>query len=252
MKRSKEDWLDEKITEDLMAMADEREKLLMEMEELQDIDMPAEKLEEIHRELEARSHRRPRRRIRLRAALAAAAVLVLLVGVGVVSSGNRLFIPEILPSARENELTTKIENTDSIYSEYDEEEVLREIEDKLGVIPVRLGYQPKNLELVGYDLNDKLDDVILEYQWGEYNLHIYISKDLKKSTVSFQNDGEILDTIRIESCNMEIPVYIIDNSQGGEFYSVEFEYLNTYYAINGWMEKKEFINILENIVIKNA
>ena len=43
MKRDKDDWLDQKITEELLAMADEREKELMEMEELQDIDMPIEK-----------------------------------------------------------------------------------------------------------------------------------------------------------------------------------------------------------------
>ena len=40
MKRDKDDWLDQKITEELLAMADEMEKELMEMEELQDIDMP--------------------------------------------------------------------------------------------------------------------------------------------------------------------------------------------------------------------
>ena len=33
MKRDKDDWLDQKITEELLAMADEREKELMEMEE---------------------------------------------------------------------------------------------------------------------------------------------------------------------------------------------------------------------------
>ena len=40
MKRDKDDWLDQKITEELLAMADEREKELMEMEELQDIEKP--------------------------------------------------------------------------------------------------------------------------------------------------------------------------------------------------------------------
>ena len=49
MKRDKDDWLDQKITEELLAMADEREKELMEMEELQDIDMPIEKFEDIKR-----------------------------------------------------------------------------------------------------------------------------------------------------------------------------------------------------------
>lgn len=252
MKRREEDWLDEKITEDLMEMADEREKLLMEMEELQDIDMPLEKLDEIHQELETRSRKRPRRRVRLRTALAAAAVLVLLLGAGAVSSGKKLYIPEIFLRERGTEITSKINNADAVASQYDEEEVCQEIEDKLGVIPVRLGYQPENLELVKYSLNDELDDVIVEYQCDEYKLYIYISKDYEKTSINFQADGEILDTIRIESCGMEVSVYAIDDSQGGEYYSVEFEYLNTYYAINGLMEKEEFIKILKQIWIKNA
>lgn len=252
MKRSKEDWLDEKITEDLMAMADEREKLLMEMEEFQDIDMPAEKLDEIHQELEARSHRRPRRRIRLRAALAAAAVLVILVGAGVVSSGNRLFIPEIFLRERGTEITSKVNNVDAVARFYDEEDVCQEIEDRLGVVPVRFSYQPKDMKIIDYILDDELHDAIVTYQYGESNLYVYISKDYKKSSVNLQADGEILETIMIESCGMEIPVYIIDDLQNGEYYSIEFEYLNTYYAINGRMEKTEFIKILENIAIKNA
>ena len=62
MKRDKDDWLDQKITEELLAMADEREKELMEMEELQDIDMPIEKFEDIKREAERR-RRKSRRGI---------------------------------------------------------------------------------------------------------------------------------------------------------------------------------------------
>lgn len=251
MKRSKEDWLDEKITEDLMAMADEREKLLMEMEELQDVDMPVEKLAEIHRELEDRSHRRPRRRIRLRAALAMAAVLVLLVGAGAVSSGKKLFIPEIFLRERGTEITSKINNEDAIASQYDEEEICQEIEDKLGVIPVRLIYRPQGMEITNFFLDEEAKEAIIEYEYEKYNLYIYISKDYKKTSISFQPDGEILDTITIESGEIEIPIYIIDDSQGGEYFSVEFKYFDTYYAINGLMEKEEFIKILENIVIKN-
>ena len=60
MKRRYDDmdqWLQDRIDEDLMAMADEREKLLMESEELQNIEMPMERLQDIHREIEARKHK---------------------------------------------------------------------------------------------------------------------------------------------------------------------------------------------------
>lgn len=47
--KEKDEWLDFKITEELMAMADEREKQLMEMAELKDVDMPIEKFADIRK-----------------------------------------------------------------------------------------------------------------------------------------------------------------------------------------------------------
>lgn len=251
MKQDRKDWLDARIDEELKAMADERERLLMESEEFQDIDMPVEKLEDIHRELERRTHRYSGR-IRLRALLAAAAVMVLFVGVGVVSSGKKLYIPVIFQRDRGDEISSKINNTDAVASQYDEEEVCQEIEEVLGVLPVRFGYRPLDMEMTDYMLEETNKEAMVEYGCGEYNLYIYISKDYRRSSVSFQTDGAVLDTIRIESCGMEIPVYVIDDSQEGAYYCAEFEYLNTYYAINGRMDWEEFLKILENIAIKNA
>ena len=94
MKRDKDDWLDQKITEELLAMADEREKELMEMEELQDIDMPIEKFEDIKREAERRRRKSRRGILRPRTAIIAAALLALLLGVGVVTVGSREYRPE--------------------------------------------------------------------------------------------------------------------------------------------------------------
>jgi hypothetical protein len=59
MKRDYDDmdeWLRDRIDQDLMDMADERERLLMESEGLPDLERPMEKLEEIHREIEARRY----------------------------------------------------------------------------------------------------------------------------------------------------------------------------------------------------
>lgn len=252
MKRSEEEWLEEKILDDLQELADEREKLLMESEELQDTDMPMEKLEEIHREMERRTRRHARRRVHLRAALAAAAIMVLFVGAGVVSSGKKLYIPQIIQNFRGTEVSTKVENTDSVYSEYDEEEICQEIEEKLGVFPVRFKYRPDSMQMMYFLLDEEEKEAVTQYKYGIYYVHVYISKDYKKSTISIQTDGALLDTIKIESCNMEIPVYVYDDTEGGEYYGAEFEYLNTYYAISGRIEKDEFLKILENILIKNA
>ena len=147
-----DEWLQKKIEEDLNAMADEREKQLMEMHELQNIQMPREKLEDIYREAERRRKVVRKKKIRYRMVAALAATLVLCVGAGVISSGNKVYVPEIFQSSRGDEVQTKIENSDSIYSEYDEEEICQEIEEELGVIAVRFGYRSNGMYLFEYQI----------------------------------------------------------------------------------------------------
>lgn len=251
MKQDKEEWLKQKIEADLEAMADEREKLLMELEELQNIHMPEEKLEDIHREIEARKRIHSRGRIRLKALLVAAAAMVLVVGLGVASSGSKLYVPEIFQLERGKEIQTIIENTDSLYSEYDEEQVCLEIEEELGVIPPRLIYKPKGMALVDYVVNVEDEEAIMKYEYDESRVHIYISKYYGDSVISLQTDGVILDTILVESCGLEVPVYKYQDPEAKDYFMVSFEYLNTYYFISGMIEQSEFEKILENILIKN-
>lgn len=54
MRQDSDEWLEEKIDEDLMAWADAEERRIMEDEELQNVTMPEEKLEDIRREIRRR------------------------------------------------------------------------------------------------------------------------------------------------------------------------------------------------------
>lgn len=252
MRRDSEDWLDKRIAEDMAEIDDALMQELMEEAKREQVKMPRERLDAIHEEVARRKAGRTKGRIHLRVALVAAAVMVLLIGGGVVTSGERVYIPEIFQRERGDEITTKVNNAEVVPSEYDEEAVCQEIEEKLGVIPVRFGYRPKGLEITEYYLYIESKEAILRYQFENFDLHIYISKDYAESSVNYQNDGEILEEIFVEACNMQIPIYKIDDSDGGEFYSVEFEFLNTYYTINGIVEEKDFYKIIENIYIKNA
>lgn len=256
MRQDKEEWLKQKIEEDLDALAEERVKLLMEMEELQDIHMPVEKLDDIHREIEARERSRSRLRIRRRAFLVAAAAMVLVVGFGVMSSGSKLYVPEVFRLERGDEVTTKIENTDSLYSEYGnengEEDVCREIEEKIGVLAPRLAYKPEGMVLSEYQISKKDKEAIMAYKYDEKYIHVYVSKDYSDATINFQTDGEMLDTVIVNSCGLEVPVYKYQSPEEGQYFIASFEYLNTYYFISGMIEQDEFQKILENIFIKNV
>lgn len=253
MKRDKDDWLDQKITEELLAMADEREKELMEMEELQDIDMPIEKFEDIKREAERRRRKSRRGILRPRTAIIAAALLALLLGVGVVTVGSREYRPEIIEREQGTETTTKINNTeDAVASAYDEEEVCQEIEEKLGVIAPRLGYQPEGMTLYEYWIDVEVGEAVVKYDEDIYELQIYISKDFDESSIHFEMDGVKRESVFIVTNGIEVPICEYIDSNGNRYFQSEFEIFNTYYCITGKMDLEVYSEIIENLAINNV
>ena len=249
----RDEWLRGKIDQDLKAMAEKQERQLKESaQELQDVDIPMERLEDIYRRIEEEERTLRKNRISRRMIFALAATVILCIGAGAIGVGSRVYEPEILQSMRGDEVETKIENTDSIYSEYDEEEVCQEIEEKLGVIPVRLGYQPAGMNLFEYWINEKTNEALVKYELSEKKLYIYISKDYKESSISWQTDGEKLDTLIMQSYNLKMPVFEYRDSQSETYFKTSFKYLNTYYSIDGLMDYEEFKKIIENISLKNV
>lgn len=195
--------------------------------------------------------RRPR--IRLRAALAAALVAILALGVGMVGSGKKVYLPVVSQREDGDESTIIVDNDEeNVYGGYDEEEICQEIEDKLGVLPIRLGYRPKDMALQEYWIKEDAKEAILKYTSGEKKLHIYISKDYDNSSVNFKVDGESNEIIKMSAIRMEVPVYQYEDTKGDIYFQVSFEYLNTYYSIDAMMEKDEFKKLLENLIIKNV
>lgn len=253
-RRDRDGWLWDRIDEELMAMADEREKLLMESEELQDVKMPEGMLENIHRELEIQNSAVPKSRIRRRMIIAVAAAAVSCVGIGVVGYGNRVFEPQVIEREVGDNTTTKINNSDATERQYDEEEVCQEVQEKLGLVPVKLAYQPAGMYLADYWIEEDTREAILKYKLGENYVHIYIGKDFNESSVNYEADKKERDTLIIDSSRLEIKIFEYEDEDLSKelYYIASFKYLNTYYSIHGMMEYDEFIKILENIAIENV
>lgn len=253
MRKDREEWLNRQMDEELEAMADVRERLLMEMEELQGIEMPEGKLEEIHRELEARKKAEKRRRPRVcfRMAAAVAAVLVLLVGAGVAGSGAKLYVPEIFHRVSGDEVEIAVENSDSTYAVYDEKEVRQEIREKIGVIAPRLPYKPKGMSLKEYEIYEDAGEAFIGYDYIGNSFYVMIAKKNADTISQWKTDGKIVDTLMVESNGLELSIYCYEDSAKQEYFSTSFEYLSTYYYISGMMKQDEFAKILENMIIKN-
>lgn len=250
MQREMDEWLKQKIDEDLDAWAEERMKMLMESEELQDIHMPEDSLEKLHQKINARKKKLLGRK-RIHMLVAAAAVMTALLGVGLVGSGKKVYEPKVTQNARGDEVTTKINNEEMMTSQYDEEAVCQEIQDELGVLPIQFKYRPNGMELTWYQIDLVTGEAILEYSVNENFIHIYIFEKNDNSTISAQYDGVVLGTETIESVGEDVPLYEIEGSSEGTYYEITFDYLNTSYSISSAMEKEEFQKIIENILIKS-
>lgn len=191
-------------------------------------------------------------RIRLRAALAAALVAILALGVGMVGSGKKVYLPVVSQKEDGDESTIIVDNNEeNIYGGYDEEEVCQEIEDQLGVLPVRFGYCPKDMRLEKYRITEE-KEAVLKYICESGTIHVYISKDYNESSINFKMDGALKDTAEAEGMFMEIPIYEYSDDYENEYLQTSFEYLNTYYSISGMLDEQEFKKLLENIYIKNV
>ena len=169
-----------------------------------------------------------------------------------VGSGKKVYLPVVSQKENGDESTTIVDNNEeNIYGGYDEEEVCQEIEDQLGVLPVRFGYRPKEMTLEKYRITEE-KEVVLKYICESGTIHVYISKDYNESSINFKMDGDLKDTVHAEAMSMEIPVYQYEDSKGNVYMQSSFEYLYTYYSIDVMMDQEEFEKILENIIIKNA
>ncbi len=250
MQREKDEWLEQKIDEDLDAWAEERMKMLMESEELQDIHMPEDSLEKLHQKINARKRRLLGRK-RVRMLVAVAAVMAALLGMGLVGSGKKVYEPKVMQNARGDEVSTAVENADHVDQQYDEEAVCQEIQDKLGVLPIQFKYRPDSFKLTNYNVDSELGEAILEYASNEKILHVFIYEKNMNNSIGSQYDGSVLDKVILESYGVEIPVYEIEGSEEGVYFDASFEYLNTYYSISSNMEEDEFKGVIENILIKS-
>ena len=250
MQREKDEWLEQKIDEDLDAWAEERMKMLMESEELQDIHMPEDSLEKLHQKINARKRRLLGRK-RIRMLVAVAAVMAALLGMGLVGSGKKVYEPKVMQNARGDEVTTKVENSESGYEQYDEEEVCQEIQEKLGVLPILFSYRPKGMKLSWYQINTEAGEALIQYSINGDIIYVYIFEKNADSSVGMQYDGSILETKVLESSGVEMPVYELEGASDGTYYATTFEYLNTSYSVSADIKKEEFEKLIENILIKS-
>ena len=129
-----------------------------------------------------------------------------------------------------------------------EKEAYEEIEEKLGILALRLDYKPKGMELEKVFIDEKMGEASMEFYYGEHVLTVYENKPNKNGSFNTKPDGEIVDTVGLFYLGQSIEIAEIDKGDGDKFYRSQLEFGNAYYYIRSDMELEEFRNILNGIV----
>ena len=139
-----------------------------------------------------------------------------------------------------SEVKTEIESETTI------EKMNTDVEEKLGIKPLKMMYIPENMKFDRWTLDDKSGVVDVYYLYNEAVVYINMYKQSNNSSRSQQFDGNIVDSIDIYSEGIKTNVWEIQNPDGNS-YICEFVYDSTHYSIFGSMPQVEFEKMISSI-----
>ena len=195
-----------------------------------------------------RAHMQGRKKRRLFYYLAAnAAVMVCVFFVGVSTEANRTKIMNAFNTLIGNEAIVRVSN-ETNREEYKKEELeaLAEIEEQLGIKPVRFLYEPEGMEFDSYQVDKKAEVGTMFYRYWDTVFTIVMRKNEDGISQGIVKDGEVIESFEIPT---DIGIVIALKIQGDitEKCITEFSYNSTSYYIAGEMEKEEFEKLISHM-----
>lgn len=176
-----------------------------------------------------------------------AAVLVCVFLVGVSTEANRTRLINVINTWVGDEALVKVNNeTDREDVHMNENKAYEEIEETLGIKPVRFMYELKGMEFDGYEIDTIAKSAILFYRYKDTIVFISMRKDEDGMARGSIKDGNIDETFTV---NTEIGKVAVTGIEGtiNKKYMAEFIYDNTYYHIYGELPREEFVNLVGSI-----
>ena len=252
-------WIKKEIEEEAEAL----EKHAQENEELASLRMPDDSYEDLMRRIAAREEENAGKtaekasgaggagaggakvfRFRRRTLIAAALAAVLLLAFSAGAVGERLFEPEVTGQIEDGEYNVRVESGDeTYYLNLDETEAYEEIEERLGILALRLGYKPKGMKMESVYIDENMGEAQMELSYEDYSLRIYENKQNSNSVFNVSIDGEIVGIIDMFQNNEKLNIFEIDRKENIPSYTIKLEEGNAYYLIVTNLE----LNIFEEI-----
>ena len=179
--------------------------------------------------------------------VANAAVLVCVFLVGVSTEANRTRLINVINTWVGEEALVSMDNeTDRENYKKEEFEAIADIEDQLGIKPIRFMYELKGMEFDGYEVDIKAKTARMFYLYNNSIITILMRQDERGIAKGSIKDGGIKEVFEV---NTDIGIIEVAGMESinGEKYMAEFIANNTYYHIFGEVPKEEFTNLLKSI-----
>ena len=256
-------WIKKEIEEEAEAL----EKHAQENEELASLRMPDDSYEDLMRRIAAQEKEKAGKaaekasgagragtggarifHFRRRTLIAAALAAVLLLALGAGAVGERLFEPEVTGQIEDGEYNVRVESGDeTYYLNLDETEAYEEIEERLGILALRLGYKPKGMELTKVVISEDMGEARMEFCYKDSILRIYGNKQSSSAVFDSQIDGKIVDVVEMFHNEEKLSILEVEGDEIASFYTVQIRYGNAYYRVTSGINLKEFKEVVKSI-----
>lgn len=259
MKHLKKLSLQKEVTKE----AEEIEKEVSSHPELEDLKVSDEmetslfnKIQEYEydRRFKVVYHKKKKRRYII---FALAAVIVLVVGSAITGVGSKSYWKVVWEKITGGESLGYIDVEDMESQEtddLDEMGVYKEINEKIGIAPVRLKYKPSGMKLSQYIIDKEQNRVVIFYIYNDEIIRYTMYMNDTDSSFGQKDLDLLIDKYEIENGDISINIeeYSIEKSFKKR-YIAEFEYQSVQYQLKGIMEKEEFEKIVKNLFfVKNG
>ena len=251
-------WIEQEIETEAEALEKKTEEAAEEDPELSSLRMPEDSYGDLMKRIEEKKGKAasaPRTgtfHIRRRALIALGLAAALLAALGLGASGERLFAPEVESQVEDGEYNVTIISGDDVhYVELTEEEAYEEIEERLGILALRLGYKPQGMELEKIYIDENMGETQMEFSYQDFVLIIYENKQNSDAVFDAQIDGEIIDTIQTFAFDEELVIWKINRDNNGLSFATQLEQGNAYYYLVTNLEIEKFEEIVREIFFQN-
>ena len=242
------------IKKEIETEASGLERQAEESENLSSPEMPGDSYTDLMKRIEAGNAPAPKAfHIRKRTLLAVALAAILIAAVGAGASGSRLFSPRVEESAVPGEFNVQVISGDEIYYfEMTEDEAYEEIEEKLGILALRLGYKPQGMKLKEVYISEDMGEAQMEFVLNDLILKIYENKQSNDAVFNSSLDGPVVDTVENFYYDVQMDIVEVSEENNITFHAAQLEYGNAYYYITGNLDLEEMERIIYGIIFESV